>query len=76
LIVDFDTDTPASWGGVLDLDNCCEGVFLHQGNNSSVRGLSILLFRGLSGLFGAPELTSGFFIFTISQPNDGSLLWQ
>ncbi len=50
LIVDFDTHTPTSWKSVLDLANCCEGCFLHQGKNSSVIHHSC--FPWSSGSFG------------------------
>ena len=46
---------------VLDLANCCEGVFLHQGNNSSVIHHSC--FPWSSGSFGVAELTGAFFLF-------------
>ncbi|XP_054587351.2 major facilitator superfamily domain-containing protein 3 isoform X2 [Nothobranchius furzeri] len=45
---------------VLDLANCCEGCFLHQGKDSSVIHHSC--FPWSSGSFGAAELT-GFYCF-------------
>ena len=46
---------------VLDLANCCEGFFLHLGNNSSVIHHSC--FPWSSGSFGVAELTGAFFLF-------------
>ena len=46
---------------VLDLANCCEGVFLHQGNNYSVIHHSC--FPWSSGSFGVAELTGAFLLF-------------
>ncbi len=46
---------------VLDLANCCEGCFLHQGKNSSVIHHSC--FPWSSGSFGVAELTGAFLLF-------------
>lgn len=45
---------------VLDLSNCCEEIFLHQGNYSSVIHFSCFL--RYSGMFGDTELTSAFLL--------------
>ncbi len=48
LIVDFDTHTTYLLESVLDLANCCEGCFLHQGR--ILRSSTTVVFRGLPGL--------------------------
>ncbi len=60
LIVDWHTYTYLL-ESVLDLANCCEGCFLHQGKNSSVIHHSC--FPWSSGSFGVAELTGAFLLF-------------
>ncbi len=50
---------------VLDLANCCEGCFLHQGKNSSVIHHSC--FPWSSGSFGVAELTGAFLLLRMFQ---------
>lgn len=46
---------------VLDLPNCCKGIFLHQGNNFSV--IHNIFYIWSSGPFVVPMLIAAFFIF-------------
>ncbi len=65
LIVDFDTTYTYLLESVLDLANCCEGCFLHQGKNYSVIHHSC--FPWSSGSFGVAELTGAFLLLRMFQ---------